>query len=89
MSSLQESTVLRQRLSMLEIANQALFELLQEKLSVSQDEVLNKMEIIRKRIEEEKVVCPKCRRLMSASRETCSYCGSLLHPDQPEDHWRP
>lgn len=77
--------VLQRQTEALALTCQALWEILQEKTSLTEEMILNKMEEIDVRdgkkdgkITETVVVCPSCSRNSNSKRSTCLYCGSVL-----------
>lgn len=76
---------LRQRVEMLALANQALFEILQERLGLQEDEVISRMAQVDARdgardgrITPEIITCSKCARKVSTTRHQCMYCGTVI-----------
>jgi hypothetical protein len=74
---------LRKRVDGLALANQALFEILQLRLGISEEEVLQRMAEIdgRDGVRDGKmaacvVPCRSCGRKVSTARQRCMYCGS-------------
>ncbi len=76
---------LKRKVAALEIAYQAMFELVQSRLDISESAILDKMEEIDLRdgtldgkTVPAVVLCPQCGRNSSESRSTCVYCGAAL-----------
>lgn len=74
---------LRKRVEALALANQALFEILQSRLGISEDEVVQRMAEIdgRDGVRDGKmaarvVPCRSCGRKVSTARQSCMYCGN-------------
>ena len=81
---------LRQRVEMLALANQALFEILVERLGIQEDEVVARMAEVDARdgardgrITPRVVTCRKCSRKVSTTRQQCMYCGDLVLAGSP------
>jgi hypothetical protein len=75
----------------LSIACQALWEILQDKVGISHDELSAKMTEIDQRegpnggkIKTHILQCPSCGRTVNSSRRTCLYCGAALPIDETE-----
>lgn len=78
----QHIRALEKDLDLLTLVNQALFELLSEKLGVSEEEMLQKVEEIdlRDGVKDGKLgtatlKCPKCNRGYNMRLDKCLYCG--------------
>ncbi len=76
---------LRRQVDTMALANQAMWEILRDKLGVPEDVLLQKMQEIdlRDRQADGKmtpspVSCPDCARLNNSARATCIYCGSAI-----------
>lgn len=81
---------LRQRVEMLALANQALFELLQEKLGLTETDVLKRMGEIDLRdgvrdgrMSPKILSCTKCGRKVNSTRQHCMYCGERIVSGSP------
>ena len=81
---------LRQRVELLALANQALFEILQNRLGLTEEEVLTRMAEIDARdgakdgkITSKVTDCPRCRRKVSTNRQKCMFCGELVLAGSP------
>jgi hypothetical protein len=76
---------LKRRIEVLALANQALFEILQARLGITEAEVVNRMAEIDGRdgskdgrMSPRIVVCPKCNRKVSTARRRCMFCGEVI-----------
>jgi hypothetical protein len=76
---------LRRKIEHLELACQALYEILADRLEIPQEEVLRRMEEIDLRdglkdgrITAGTIACEKCRRKNGTERTYCIYCGESL-----------
>jgi hypothetical protein len=81
---------LRQRVEMLALANQALFELVQEKLGITETDVLKLMAEIDVRdgirdgrMSPKILSCTKCGRKVNSTRQQCMYCGERIVGGSP------
>lgn len=79
---------LKQKVAALGIACQAMFEILQSNLNVSEAMIFEKMEEIDLRdgkldgkASAAIIVCPQCGRNTNSSRSNCVYCGATLPVD--------
>ena len=86
---------LRQRVELLALANQALFEILQDRLGLTEEEVLARMAEIDARdgAKDGKITprvtdCPRCRRKVSTNRQKCMFCGELVLAGSPFERLR-
>jgi len=76
---------LRRRVETLALANQALFEILSERLGITEDDVMSRMLAIDVRdgkkdgkITGKAAPCKQCRRTINTSRRHCMYCGAPI-----------
>lgn len=76
---------LERRTESLTLACQALWEILQEELNLSNETILKKMQdvdlrdgALDGRVSVNVAACPSCRRANKASRTNCIYCGDQL-----------
>ncbi|GAB5561338.1 MAG: hypothetical protein SynsKO_29850 [Synoicihabitans sp.] len=75
----------QRRLNVMTLANQALFEILRDRLGISEDEVIHRMAEIDGRdgkkdgkMAPRVVACRRCRRKVSTARQRCMYCAELV-----------
>lgn len=76
---------LKRRLDVMALANQALFEILQSRLGISEDDVLRRMAEIDARdgVTDGKMgarvaKCRRCAKPVSTTRQRCMYCGDVV-----------
>jgi hypothetical protein len=76
---------LRKRIETLALANQALFEILSERLGIKEEDVISRMLAIDLRdgkkdgkITWKAILCRQCGRTVSTSRLHCVYCGASV-----------
>lgn len=76
---------LERRTESLTLACQALWEILQEELNLSNETILKKMQevdlrdgVLDGRVSVDVAACPSCQRSNKASRANCIYCGEQL-----------
>jgi len=76
---------MQRRLDVLALASQALFEMLQDRLGLSEEEVILKMAEIDSRdgkadgkMSARVASCGKCHRPVSTARQRCLYCGEIV-----------
>lgn len=81
----QESAYLRRSVEMLNLTVAAVWELASEKLGITEDELMAKIQEIDLRdgkldgkLSKEVQRCPACSRNNKSSRATCMYCGGPL-----------
>ncbi|WP_221029180.1 hypothetical protein [Actomonas aquatica] len=75
----------QRRLDVMTLANQALFEILRDRLGISEEEVLYRMAEIDARdgkkdgkIAPRVVSCRRCGRKVSTARQHCMYCAEVV-----------
>ncbi len=76
---------LKRRLEVMALANQALFEILQSRLGISEEEVVLRMAEIDARdgkkdgkMSARLTQCRRCTRQVSTARQRCLYCNELI-----------
>lgn len=76
---------LQRRLDVMALANQALFEILRDKLGISEDEVVTRMAEIDGRdgkkdgkIGPTVVACRRCGKKVNTARQRCMYCAEVV-----------
>lgn len=81
----ERSVSLRRRVEVMTLANQALFEILKDRLGISEEEVLYRMAEIDGRdgnndgkIGAKVVACRRCGRKVSTARQRCMYCAEVV-----------
>jgi hypothetical protein len=77
--------VLKRRVEVMALANQALFEILQSRLGITEEEVIRRMAEIDARdgakdgkIGARVVKCRRCGKQVSTSRQRCIYCAEIV-----------
>lgn len=80
-----ELTQLRRKIDRFALTAQAMWELLQEKTELGEDDLEKRMKEIDERdgtldgkIGIEIIDCPECERPVNSSRDTCVYCGAAV-----------
>jgi predicted Zn-ribbon and HTH transcriptional regulator len=81
----QNAQAIAEKVDAMALANQAIFEILAERLGVSQEDVLRRMREIDLRdgrkdgkMGGKPIVCRKCGRTTNTLQKTCVYCGELV-----------
>lgn len=76
---------LSRRIEAIALANQAMFELLRERTGITDNEILERMQVIDLRdgtrdgrMGGKPVACPSCSRVTNTVRRICVYCGTPL-----------
>lgn len=79
---------LEARLDTAMLACEAMWQILSEKLDVTEEELLQRIEALDRsdgrrdgRVRKPPVTCPRCERTISRKRPTCMYCGEELMQD--------